>query len=128
MRKVAGVSGKTDGFFAICPLHIYGERTNATISRDVPGAVDYLFRNGRTGQAGHKMSRPPFKGPVGAWIFEHISQETFDTWIKQGTKVINEMRLDLSRDQDADTYDKQMREYLGIDEEMYEKLMSGTPA
>ena len=74
------------------------------------------------------MARPPFKGPVGAWIFDHISQETFDTWIKQGTKVINEMRLDLSRDQDADTYDKQMREYLGIDEEMYEKLTSGTPA
>lgn len=76
----------------------------------------------RTGQAGHKMARPPFKGGVGTWIFEHISQETFDTWIKQGTKVINEMRLDLSREQDSDTYDKQMREYLGIDDELYEKL------
>lgn len=93
-----------------------------------PSASGGTFVCSRTGQAGHKMARPPFKGPVGAWIFEHISQETFDTWIKQGTKVINEMRLDLSRDQDSDTYDKQMREYLGIDDEMYEKLMSGTPA
>ncbi|MCC6322282.1 MAG: Fe(2+)-trafficking protein [Phycisphaerales bacterium] len=76
----------------------------------------------RTGRPGTKMSRPPFKGPVGQWIHEHISQETFNTWIGQGTKVINELRLDLSREQDAETYDEHMREYLGIDEDLYTKL------
>jgi Fe-S cluster biosynthesis and repair protein YggX len=78
----------------------------------------------RTGQAGHQLPRPPFKGPFGRWIFEHISKETFDGWVKQGTKVINEMRLDLSRDQDAETYDKQMREYLGVDDEAFERMMA----
>jgi hypothetical protein len=37
--------------------------------------------------------------------------------------VINELRLDLSRDDHAETYDHHMREYLGIDEEIYGKLI-----
>lgn len=76
----------------------------------------------RTGKPGHRMTRPPFKGPVGQWIFENISRETFDLWIGQGTKVINELRLDLSRDEDNETYDRHMREYLGIDEELLATL------
>jgi Fe-S cluster biosynthesis and repair protein YggX len=76
----------------------------------------------RTGRPGTKMSRPPFRGPVGQWIFEHIAKETFDQWIGQGTKVINELRLDLSRDQDAEAYDQHMREYLGIDDALYAEL------
>lgn len=78
----------------------------------------------RTGKPGTKMARPPFKGPVGQWIYENISKETFDLWIGQGTKVINELRLDLSRDEDNETYDRQMREYLGIDEEVLASLRS----
>ncbi len=81
-----------------------------------------------TGKAGHKLARPPFKGPVGLWIFENITKETFDAWIAQGTKVINELRLDLSRDEDSALYDKHMREYLGIDDELYAKLQGTTPA
>ena len=80
----------------------------------------------RTGKPGHKLGRPPFKGPIGQWIFDNISKETFDEWIRQGTKVINELRLDLSREQDSQTYDKHMRDYLGIDDELVEKL-TGKP-
>lgn len=76
----------------------------------------------RSGKPGHKMARAPFRGPVGQWIFDNISKETFDDWIRQGTKVINELRLDLSRPQDSDTYDKHMRDYLGIDDELLAKL------
>lgn len=78
----------------------------------------------RTGRPGTKMPRPPFKGPVGQWIFENISKETFDAWIAQGTKVINELRLDLSRDTDGETYDQHMREFLGIDEALLDRLRS----
>ena len=78
-----------------------------------------------TGRVGARMARPPFRGPVGVWIHEHITKDTFDAWIAQGTKVINELRLDLSRDEDAALYDKHMREFLGIDDEMYQKLQSG---
>ena len=75
-----------------------------------------------SGQPGTKMSRPPFRGPVGEWVAEHISKETFEVWIGQGTKVINELRLDLSRDEDAAVYDEHMREFLGIDEQLYARL------
>lgn len=84
--------------------------------------VEGSFVCKRTGKPGHKMGRPPFKGSVGQWIFENISRETFDLWIGQGTKVINELRLDLSRDEDNETYDRHMREYLGIDEELLATL------
>lgn len=76
----------------------------------------------KTGRPGHKLGRPPFKGAVGEWIFENISEQTWQEWIKQGTKVINELRLDLSREQDSDTYDRYMREYLGIDESLLSEL------
>ena len=79
----------------------------------------------RTGRPGTKMARPPFRGPVGAWIAGNISKETFDDWIGQGTKVINELRLDLSREQDSVVYDQHMREFLGIDEELHARLTGG---
>ncbi|NBX36265.1 MAG: tetratricopeptide repeat protein [Planctomycetes bacterium] len=81
-------------------------------------AVDGGFICRRSGQAGTRLPGPPFRGPVGAWIGENISAETWRNWIGQGTKVINEMRLDFSRDKDQDIYDQHMREYLGIDDEV----------
>jgi Fe-S cluster biosynthesis and repair protein YggX len=83
------------------------------------------FTCGRTGRTGTKLSSPPFKGPVGAWIQSNISAETWDEWIRQGTKVINELRLDLSRDRDQDVYDQHMREYIGLDDETLAQLRGG---
>ena len=68
----------------------------------------------RTGRPGTKMSRPPFKGPVGQWIGENISKETFDDWIGQGTKVINELRLNLTEKSAQDVYDQHMKEFLNL--------------
>ena len=78
----------------------------------------------RTGRAGNQLDDPPFKGPVGAWIQENISAQTWNDWIGQGTKVINEMRLDFSRDEDQDTYDRHMREFLGIDDDLLASLQN----
>jgi Fe-S cluster biosynthesis and repair protein YggX/predicted TPR repeat methyltransferase len=91
----------------------------------VSAPSDFIDR--KTGRPGTRMSRPPFKGPIGQWIAQHISQETFEAWIRQGTKVINELRLDLSREQDEATYDAHMREYLGLDDEMYEQITGRKP-
>jgi Fe-S cluster biosynthesis and repair protein YggX len=76
----------------------------------------------KTGRPGHQLPRPPFKGPIGQWIYDNISSETWKDWIGQGTKVINELRLDLSRDEHAETYDQHMREYLGMDEALLREL------
>lgn len=80
----------------------------------------------RTGQPGNQLDKPPFKGPLGEWIRENISAETWRSWIGQGTKVINELRLDLSQDEDAATYDQHMREFLGVDEEMHERIKTAS--
>lgn len=82
----------------------------------------------KPGGPGTKLAKPPFKGVIGQWIFENVTAETWDAWIRQGTKVINEMRLDLSRDDHAETYDRYMREYVGIDDELFEKLTGQKPA
>ena len=76
----------------------------------------------RTGRPGTQLASPPLRGPVGAWICENISAETWRQWIGQGTKVINELRLDFSRDKDQETYDQHMREFLGIDAEVLERI------
>ncbi len=81
----------------------------------------------RTGRPGTRMARAPFRGPVGEWIAANISQETFNAWIAQGTKVINELRLDLSREQDEEVYDAHMREFLGIDDELHARLTGPRP-
>jgi Fe-S cluster biosynthesis and repair protein YggX len=70
----------------------------------------------KTGRPGTKLPRPPMRGPLGQWIFDNISHETWRDWIGQGTKVINELRLDLSRERDQEMYDRYMHEFLGIDD------------
>lgn len=97
------------------------------LSPEVDAAAERLKSSGtficqRTGRPGFKMDAPPFKGPIGQWIHENISAETWKAWIGQGTKVINELRLDFSRDKDQETYEQHMREYLGIDAELLAKL------
>jgi Fe-S cluster biosynthesis and repair protein YggX len=79
---------------------------------------DGYIRCAQSGKIGTKLARQPFKGPVGTWIQANIAAESWDTWIKQGTKVINELRLDLSRDKDQEAYDQHMREYLGVPEDV----------
>jgi Fe-S cluster biosynthesis and repair protein YggX len=82
----------------------------------------------RTKRPGTRMARAPFRGGLGAWILENISQETFNEWIGLGTKIINELRLDLSREQDDAVYDYGMRRYLGLTDEKYEELTGAAPA
>lgn len=105
------------------------EREGAAVP-EVEGLEEVVVPEGafvcaKTGRAGHQLERPPFKGPVGEWIHENISSETWNAWIAQGTKVINELRLDLSRDQDSETYDRYMHEYLGLDDGKLEEIRAG---
>jgi Fe-S cluster biosynthesis and repair protein YggX len=91
-------------------------------------APDGSFICRKTGKPGNQMKAQPFRGKIGEWIYQNICQETFDAWIGQGTKVINELRLDLSQDKDSDMYDAHMREFLGIDDLLYEKITGEKPA
>jgi Fe-S cluster biosynthesis and repair protein YggX len=97
--------------------------TLKTTSPTTSAAAGGGFICRRTGKAGTQMPSRPFRGPLGEWIHQNISAETWKAWIGQGTKVINELRLDLSRDQDQETYDQHMREYLGVDADLYADII-----
>ncbi len=88
---------------------------SAPISAPEPTANTVLDR--RTGQLGTRMTDPPMRGPLGQYIYDNYSLETWRQWIGQGTKVINELRLDFSNEQHQEVYDQQMKEWLGISDE-----------
>jgi Fe-S cluster biosynthesis and repair protein YggX len=39
------------------------------------------------------LDRPPYPGPLGQRIFEHVSKEGWDRWRAHQTMLINEYRL-----------------------------------
>lgn len=41
------------------------------------------------------LERPPFPGPKGEWIFEHVSAQAWQEWLKHQTLLINEKRLSM---------------------------------
>ena len=96
------------------------EATAATVG------PDGSFIDSVTGRPGTKMSRPPFRGGVGAWIQENVSKETFDEWIGMGTKIINELKLDLSRDEHDAVYDYAMRLFIGLTDETFREVSGGS--
>lgn len=81
----------------------------------------------RTGKPQPRLAGPPMRGPTGQFIYDHFGQQTWTAWIGQGTKVINELRLDFSNPEHQKVYDQYMMEWLQItpDEvEEYEKSRS----
>ena len=91
-------------------VEVPSQQPQAAVSGDV--VIDR-----RTGQPGTRMADPPMKGPLGRFIYDHYSQETWREWIGQGTKVINELRLDFSNEAHQQVYEQQMKEWLQITDE-----------
>jgi len=98
---------------------------NENSAGDAGPVPEGMIRCRQSGRLGTRLPHAPFRGSLGAWIAANISQETWQQWIGQGTKVINEMRLDFSRDKDQETYDQQMREFLGVDDAALAEIASG---
>lgn len=71
----------------------------------------------RTGQPQAKLPDPPMRGPIGDYIYANFGQDTWREWIGQGTKVINELRLDFSNPAHQDTYEQHMLDWLGVTRE-----------
>jgi Fe-S cluster biosynthesis and repair protein YggX len=125
--EVASVKGDMMPKNAIVELLRTIGREPPALSEEAKQEAERIQQSGaficrRSGRAGAQLEKPPFRGPVGQWIRENISAETWNDWIGQGTKVINELRLDFSREEDQEAYDRHMREFLGIDEALYAEL------
>ena len=88
------------------------EVVNAAPEVEVAPATAVLDR--RTGKPQPRLADPPMKGKLGRFIYDHFGQTTWNEWIGQGTKVINELRLDFSNPAHQDVYDQYMLEWLGV--------------
>lgn len=68
-----------------------------------------------SGARARQLPAPPMNDELGRRIYESVCADCWDYWLRNlSIKVINEMRLDLSNEQHADTYDQIMREQLGL--------------
>ena len=68
----------------------------------------------RCGRVALKMLAPPFRDELGNQIHNTVCPACFQEWLPQGTKVINELRLNLTEKHAQDIYDQHMKEFLNI--------------
>jgi Fe-S cluster biosynthesis and repair protein YggX len=68
----------------------------------------------RCGQVKPKLDRQPFKGPFGKLVLENTCAPCWKEAIGMGTKVINELRLDLSDPRAQKVWDQNIREFLNL--------------
>ncbi|MGZ8256467.1 MAG: oxidative damage protection protein [Gallionella sp.] len=70
----------------------------------------------KLGREAEGLDRLPYPGPLGQRIFENVSKEAWQGWIKHQTMLVNENRLNLA--------DLAARKYLAAQMESY--FFSGT--
>lgn len=109
----------------------------------VPAAAEVVVEDDGP-ETGFKCARPmctfgkrakplifaPIKGELGERIAATICSGCWDAWKKdQSIKVINELRLDLSSESGAAEYDRNMKDFMGFEEESSTAgtLTLGTP-
>ena len=72
------------------------------------------FRCSRCGSPRGAMSEQPMRGPMGAKIHSSVCESCWREWIGMGTKVINELRLDMTDPRAQQIYNDHLREFLCI--------------
>lgn len=72
------------------------------------------FRCARCGSPKNAMSEPPMRGSLGAKIHASVCGPCWREWIGMGTKVINELRLDMTDPRAQQIYNDHLREFLCI--------------
>ncbi|MFK7961316.1 MAG: Fe(2+)-trafficking protein [Phycisphaerales bacterium] len=93
------------------------------VSAEVEEAARKLRESGafvctHSGRPGTEMTEVPLPGEIGRWIMANISTESWREWIGQGTKVINELRLDFSKDEDQATFEQHMVDFFSVPAEV----------
>jgi Fe-S cluster biosynthesis and repair protein YggX len=65
----------------------------------------------KLGKESEAMEFPPLPGAMGQRIFEHVSKEAWQAWLKYQTMLINENRLNLAEKSARDYLSRQMESY-----------------
>lgn len=84
-----------------------------------PGAADPSeqgFRCARCGRPHGQLADRPFKGALGETVWANTCQDCWQEWIRMGTKVINEMGLQLADPGAQAVYDEYMKEFLQLED------------
>ena len=63
------------------------------------------------------LEKAPLYGALGKEIFENSSAEAWNEWEEMQLKIVNEYHLDLAEKEHRETLRKQLRVFLGFDEE-----------
>ncbi len=58
-----------------------------------------------------RMPAPPFPGPLGEKIFNHVSQKAWGMWLSHQTMLINEYRLNLADPQSREFLREELQKY-----------------
>ena len=66
----------------------------------------------KLGQELEGLARAPFPGELGQRIFDNISKQAWDEWVKQQTILINENRLSAIDPKAQAFLRKEMKKYL----------------
>ena len=90
-------------------------RTEGTAAAEKPSSQG-AFRCRRCERPHGKLPQRPFKGELGEKIWANICSDCWREWVGMGTKVINEMGLQLADPRSQATYDQYMREFLQLEE------------
>ncbi len=65
----------------------------------------------KLGREAEGLARQPYPGELGKQIFEQVSKEAWQGWLKHQTMLINEHRLSPVNPKDREYLEKQMKEY-----------------
>lgn len=65
----------------------------------------------KLGREAEGLARPPYPGPLGHRIYDHVSQAGWKLWLEHQTRLINEYRLALS--------DPEARKFLSAEMEKF---------
>jgi Fe-S cluster biosynthesis and repair protein YggX len=82
-----------------------------------PGGGFHCKRPGcMWGARARQLPQPPMNDAAGRKIYENVCAGCWEEWLRNfSIKVINELRLDLSTPHGQDEYDRQMKDFLGIE-------------
>lgn len=58
------------------------------------------------------LEKPPFPGPKGLNIYEHVSKQAWQAWLQHQTMLINENSLSLMEPSTKVFLDEQLQKYL----------------
>jgi Fe-S cluster biosynthesis and repair protein YggX len=62
------------------------------------------------------LARPPYKNELGKKLFESVSKEAWDMWLKDSVKYINTYRVDLASPEGQKFMFKQCAIYFGFEQ------------